>query len=71
VFSTAVKKRVTTRLLLFGERVKRAFRTAGLEVARDLQEAADVLIIIVFQRSAKDFPSVLRLYCIEHPLDDK
>lgn len=68
-FSAAVKRRVTTRLFLFGERAIRAFRTASLQVARDLQEAARVLRIMIFLRFTKDFSSVLRLYGIEHSLE--
>jgi hypothetical protein len=49
----------------FLARVKRAVRTAGLEIARAFQGAVHLLRIIVFLHSAKDFPSVLRLYGIE------
>lgn len=44
---------------------KRAIRTASIEVARAAQGAAHVLRIVIFLHSAKDFPSVLRLYGIE------
>lgn len=44
---------------------KRAFRTARMTVGRAEQDVARVLRIVVFLHSAKDFPSVLRLYGIE------
>jgi hypothetical protein len=45
---------------------KRALRTAGKEVARAVQDAVHVLKVMIFLHSAKDFPSVLRLYGIEN-----
>jgi hypothetical protein len=44
---------------------KRAFRTARMKVGRATQDVARVLRIIILLHSAKDFPSVLRLYGIE------
>lgn len=64
---SAAMKKVTSRLFLFGERTKCAVRTGSLEVAKDLQDAARVLRIMIFLRFTKDFPSVLRLYGIENP----
>jgi 3-hydroxyisobutyrate dehydrogenase-like beta-hydroxyacid dehydrogenase len=51
----------------FEGRAKRAFRTVRMEVATAVQNAAGVIRIIIFLHSAKDFPSVLRLYGIEKP----
>lgn len=48
----------------FWARAKRAVGTAGLEIGRAFQGAVHLLRIIVFLHSAKDFPSVLRLYGI-------
>jgi hypothetical protein len=45
--------------------VKRAIRRAGMEVAKAVQETARVFRIMIFLHSAKDFPSILRLYGIE------
>jgi hypothetical protein len=44
---------------------KRAFRTTRMKVGRAAQDTARVLRIVIFLHSAKDFPSVLRLYGIE------
>jgi hypothetical protein len=61
----ATKKHVTPCHLRFGERAKRVVRTASEEVASAVQDAAHVLRIMILLRSAKDFPSILRLYGIE------
>jgi hypothetical protein len=45
--------------------VKCAIRTGRMEVAKAVQETACVFRIMIFLHSAKDFPSVLRLYGIE------
>lgn len=45
---------------------KRALRTAGKEAAKTVQDAVHVLKVMIFLHSAKDFPSVLRLYGIEN-----
>jgi len=45
---------------------KRALRTAGKEAARAVQDTVHVLRVMIFLHSAKDFPSVLRLYGIEN-----
>jgi len=55
----------TNMSISFWARVKCAVRTAGLEIARAFQGGVHLLRIIVFLHSAKDFPSVLRLYGIE------
>ena len=49
----------------FWASAKRAVRTAGMEIGRALQGGVHLLRIIAFLHSAKDFPSVLRLYGIE------
>ena len=43
----------------------RAFQRARTAVERAAQDAARVLRIIVFLHSAKDFPTVLRLYGVK------
>jgi hypothetical protein len=63
----ATMRKVANHHFLFGERAKRAIRTVSMEVARAVQDAARVLRIVIFLHSAKDFPSVLRLYGIENP----
>jgi hypothetical protein len=65
--SAATMKKATAYHPLFGERAKRAIQTASTEIARAMQEAARVLRIIIFLHSAKNFPSILRLYRIESP----
>lgn len=55
---------VKSRKVINGE--KRALRTASKEVARAMQDAVHVLKVMVFLHSAKDLPSVLRLYGIEN-----
>jgi hypothetical protein len=45
---------------------KRALRTAGKEAARAVQDGVHVLKVMIFLHSAKDFPSILRLYGIEN-----
>jgi hypothetical protein len=56
---------VTAKFKTVIDNEKRAFRTARMTVGRTTQDAARVLRIIIFLHSAKDFPSVLRLYGIE------
>jgi len=56
---------VTAKFKTVIDAEKRAFRTARMTVERAAQDAARVLRIIVFLHSAKDFPSVLRLYGVE------
>jgi hypothetical protein len=46
---------------------RRALRTAGKEAARAVQDAVHVIKVMMFLHSAKDFPSVLRLYGMENP----
>jgi hypothetical protein len=47
------------------EHAKRAIRSAGMKAAVAVQQTAQVLKIMVSLHSAKDFPSVLRLYGLE------
>jgi hypothetical protein len=63
--SVAITNRVATRHPLFGRPVKRVIRMVGLEFAREVQDAVRILRIMTFLHSAKDLPSVLRLYGIE------
>jgi hypothetical protein len=44
---------------------KRVIRTASTEIARAMRNSVRVFRIIIFLHSAKDFPSVLRLYGVE------
>jgi hypothetical protein len=44
---------------------KRFIRKVGMEVVRAGKEVVHVLKVMIFLHSAKDFPSVLRLYGIE------
>jgi len=44
---------------------KRTVQKVSMEVARSLQDSAQVFRIMIFLHSAKDFPSVLKLYGIE------
>jgi hypothetical protein len=45
---------------------KRLIRKVSEEVARAGQDAAHVFRVMIFLHSAKDFPSVLKLYGIEN-----
>jgi hypothetical protein len=63
--SVATKKKTSPCHLRFGERAKRVVRTASEEVASAVQDVAHVLRIMILLRSAKDFPSILRLYGVE------
>jgi hypothetical protein len=45
---------------------KRAIRAFSVELARAVQYSARVLRIMILLHSAKDFPSVLRLYGIDN-----
>ena len=45
---------------------KRFIRKVSKEVVRAGQDAAHVLRVMIFLHSAKDFPSVLRLYGMEN-----
>jgi hypothetical protein len=62
---TTIMSKVTTYHPHAGDCVKRAVRTASIEVARAVQGTVRIFKIIIFLHSAKDFPSVLRLYGIE------
>jgi hypothetical protein len=69
LYSVARRKIKTYRVLL-EERLKSAVRTARTEATKVTHEAIQVLKIMIFLRSAKDLPSVLKLYGIEDPLKD-
>lgn len=56
---------VTAKFKTIIDAVKRSIRTARMELARAAKDAVRVLRIVIFLHSAKDFPSVLRLYGIE------
>jgi hypothetical protein len=45
---------------------KSVVRKASIEAARAMRDTARVLRVMIFLHSAKDFPSVLRLYGIEN-----
>jgi hypothetical protein len=44
---------------------KRAIQMTSMETARTAQNAVRVFKVMIFLHSAKDFPSVLRLYGME------
>jgi hypothetical protein len=48
---------------------KRFIRKVNKEVARTGQDAVHVLRVMIFLHSAKDFPSVLKLYGMENSED--
>jgi hypothetical protein len=68
--SAVASRKIKTYLALFEERLKSAVRTTNTEATKVAHEATQVLKIIVFLPSAKDLPSVLRLYGIEDPIKD-
>jgi len=45
---------------------RRAIQAVSMEVARAVEYSARVFRIMIFLHSAKDFPSVLRLYGIDN-----
>jgi hypothetical protein len=57
--------RVTSYRPHAGDFAKRAVRAVSIEVARAVQGTVCIFKIIIFLHSAKDFPSVLRLYGLE------
>jgi hypothetical protein len=61
----SMMERVTAKFKTVIDAEKRAFRTARMTVGRAAHDTARVLRIVIFLHSAKDFPSVLRLYGIE------
>jgi hypothetical protein len=63
--SASIMSRVATFHLRFGKHATRSFRTARTEVGKAVQDVVHILRIMTFLHSAKDLPSVLRLYGIE------
>jgi len=45
---------------------RRVIQAANMKVARAMEYSAHVFRIMIFLHSAKDFPSVLRLYGIDN-----
>ncbi|MGA2767300.1 MAG: hypothetical protein ABSF24_03170 [Candidatus Bathyarchaeia archaeon] len=63
--AATIMNKVTTYHPHPGDCAKRAVQTACTEVARAVQGTVRIFKIIIFLHSAKDFPSILRLYAIE------
>lgn len=61
----AVMNEDTTCHSSFREHQKSAIQTASMKATKAVQEAARVFRIMVFLSSAKDLPSVLRIYGID------
>lgn len=60
----ATTSKIATFHPAFGERLKGAVRTVSIEVASVVHEASRMFRIITFLHSARDLPSVLKLYGI-------
>jgi hypothetical protein len=67
--SASIMSKAATFHLRFGKHATRArsFRTARTEVGKAVQDVVHIIRIMTFLHSAKDLPSVLRLYGIEDP----
>lgn len=65
ISSTAVTNRGTVNHLSIKDRARSIFHTAIMKAKTDIREAAHVFKIMVFLHTAKDFPTVLKVYGIE------
>jgi hypothetical protein len=61
----AVMNEDTTCHSFFGRRRESAVQTSRMKAAKAVREAARLFRIMVFLSSAKDLPSVLRLYGLD------
>jgi hypothetical protein len=63
--SASIMSKTATFHLRFRKHATRSFRTARTEVGKAVQDVVHIIRIITFLHSAKDLPSVLKLYGIE------
>lgn len=64
-FGTAGRSKLTMSDLVAGDDVKCVVQSAVLRIARTGEEVMRIVRIMAFLHSAKDLPSVLRLYGVE------